>query len=89
VGKKYVDVILRVTGEGAIKPLFFKVKEAKKWIKIEKISDSPERRASFIGGGVGVKYDCIVVFNNIKRVIYLFDESDEEHNHKWFIEDTA
>jgi len=80
MGKEYVPVILYVNN-GKITPLQFKSGGYNEWIKIIKVTDS-RQRASITVGAVGIRYSCIIDYNETQREIYLFDEG----NNIWFIE---
>ena len=81
MGKEYVPVVAYIYN-GTKTPKQFYSKTYKEWIKILKVTDS-RRRASLDIGAVGIRYKCIIDYNETKREIYLFDEE----NDNWWIED--
>ena len=80
MGKEYVPVLLYVK-DGEVTPKQFKGGIYGEWVKIIKVTDS-RRRASLTAGSVGIRYSCVVFYNDTQREIYLFDEG----NNKWLIE---
>jgi len=83
MGKEYVPVVLYIK-DGIVTPKQFKSGTYDDWVKILKVTDS-RRRASLIAGAVGIRYTCTIIYNEMKREIYLFDEG----NNKWFIENES
>ena len=75
-----MPVMLYVKG-GAVTPRHFWLKALGEWVKILEVTER-RRRASLAVGAVGIRYTCVVWYNESKREIYLFDEGDNN----WFIE---
>ena len=82
MGREYVPVILYVK-DGKITPVKFKSVKYDTWVTVLDITEPPRRMASLRAGAVGIRYRCLVTYNEMKREIYLFDEE----NDNWFIED--
>jgi hypothetical protein len=79
MGKQYVPVLLYVDALGKVVPKKMKAGYDGEWVKIDKVTDS-RRMASLRAGGVGIRYSCIVSYDDMTRTIYLFDEQG-----KWFV----
>ncbi|MCL2159987.1 MAG: hypothetical protein FWH48_11315, partial [Oscillospiraceae bacterium] len=82
MGKEYVPVVLYVKN-GKVTPIKFKSVKYGIWVTVLDVTESPRRMASLYAGAVGIRYRCLVTYNETKREIYLFDEE----NDNWFIED--
>jgi hypothetical protein len=84
VGKLYVPVMVRITEDGEITPLRIKLQtEADSladWVKISRAVNLG-RKASKKAGGVGIMYNCIINYEELKRNMDLYNEEG-----KWFIE---
>ena len=81
MGKQYIPVILYVDQNGKVTPKQIKAGCDNEWVRVDKVVKAC-RRASLKAGGVGIRYTCIINYNESIRDIYLFDEDG-----KWFIED--
>jgi len=81
MGKQYIPVLLHITEEGKVTPKQIKAGYEGEWVRITRVTDS-RRRASLRAGAVGIRYTCVIDYNETQREIYLFDEGDN----RWFIE---
>lgn len=74
--KVYVDVNVRFSKEGKVRPLSITWKDGVTY-EIDKIKDV-RRAASLIAVGIGMRYTCVI----LGRESHLFYED----NNKWFVE---
>lgn len=74
--KVYVEVEVRFTKEGSVRPISITWKDGVKY-EIDKIKEV-RRAASLIAGGIGMRYTCVIS----GRESHLFYED----NNKWFVE---
>lgn len=77
--KTYVDVSARFTPDGRLIPLWITWEDGRRYF-IDRVLRT-ERAASRKGGGIGIRYTCMVCGNRI----HLF----YEENYRWFVERRA
>ena len=82
MSKQYIPVLLYISESGMVIPWKIKAGYDGEWFKIIRVKGSPQRMASFRGGAVGIRYNCVVDVYGVHREVYLYDEG----NNKWFHE---
>ena len=82
MGIEYVPVVLYVK-DGKKKPIKFKSIKYDMWVTVLDVTETPSRKVSLLAGSIGIRYTCLVKYDETKREIYLYDEG----NDNWFIED--
>jgi len=84
MGKMYVPVMVQITEDGEVTPMKVKIRPESEsigeWVEIIEASKDG-RRASYRGGGVGIRYRCTVHCEEQKITLYLYNEGE-----KWFVE---
>jgi hypothetical protein len=74
--KEYIPVLAHFDTEGQITPVAFWWKE--KEYSVDRIFNV-QRRASIIGGGIGIRYTCRILSK--ERYLYF-----DDYESRWFVE---
>ena len=75
MGKKFVSVIAKFTDLGKVTPLSILWNDGRRF-DIDRVDDA-RRAASLKGGGIGIRYTCMIR----GRQVYLFKDEDV-----WYVE---